>query len=104
MISISRIRSGEEKLWKIFWIGLLIPQLLGIVAGVFIGAQVASQGGSPDAAAAAVTKGPELVAVLLVYYLLLLAAVWNNKENTKYQVLGYLAFAVILLFTISMAG
>jgi hypothetical protein len=82
--------AGKEKLWRVFWFGLLAPQ---IVAGIAMIGKVFIRG---------LGSGRWVMgqwwwhALIGSYYMFLLVMVWKCRANANRKVWGYLAIAYLV--------
>lgn len=97
---------GEAKLWKIFWLGILLPQIVAMIVGFVVGFMAASSGVAPGNRAPlnGVINSVGWFLTLAVYYWLLFVAVYRCRRNASGEAWGYIAMLVIGLFALFISG
>lgn len=104
---LKRAWRGEAKLWQIFWLGVAVPQLTGVVVGL-IGGFVIGSISAANGTKADPSQIKDVVASLpwfltfLVYYCLLIMCVWRCRRNTGHAAWSWAALAVLIFFTLSL--
>ena len=105
MSFISRSWKGETKLWKIFWSGILLPQIIGFLVGFFVSLYVLGSGADKATANEsmrnALTSLPWMIGVC-IYYILLCICVWRCSFNVKDRPWAYAARTVLIVFIVAM--
>ncbi|MEJ0010258.1 MAG: hypothetical protein WDN72_06975 [Alphaproteobacteria bacterium] len=103
---VERIWQRQQKLWKVFWIGLPIFVVLeiggGIVGGIIL--QLQGHGYYMDDPAKrqlivnAILTNPLWIAITLGYCAVWTVCVWRCARNTRHKIWGYLARIAVVLF------
>ncbi len=109
MSIIKRAWKGEAKLWHVFWGGLLLQQILTVIAGFIFGLCVGfyASGAGWDKAQSRLIIDNALhsatsFVLISTFYVLMSICVWRCSWNASHKAWGYLARVAIIIITLLM--